>query len=837
MRISVASVVLLWSAALWSAPADLAVARRALGDGLWEIAARHAAAAAADAKDASARTTARLVELEALAGAGRAAEVQSRLEGWTDAQGERFRYWRAWAAVETGHAEEALALLEKPFAEQALTVQSLRLVARISVASGDRKSAVELFGKASEALASNVVARTENAMEWARALDGFGAASEAVGVLRKEGAVETPGPTGDAARLLAAELLEKTGDVKGGRDLRTRLVDGGTNTSERAYVLAACGLSESLFAAGSTNDALRVASNAVSRARVPALECQARFTLGFTLFACPGTRTEGQALVAETVRRFPENPFSDDAQLRLADGLLAAGDAEGAVRAYDVLLQSYPVHALDVHVLEGRGWALMRLGRRAEAVGLFARAAQVATNEQVKAWCSFKQGEALAEDGRFEEAAAVYGTVGAGELRVKARFNRADALQRARQKETALAEFSALFKEGGENAVDAGLRAAAIRSSLGQLEQAIEDYGNVVSKDAKRVPTIEQRVQALVGRGRAFYRAYRFRDAEKDFAAVAELQAARRDEMEFLKALCLYGDGRDREAYLAALHLLETVKDARMKGDLLLWLAKYDAGRREWEAAIGSFRACAELPESSGLRRVEAYVRAARCAASIPDYRQVVELTGNVATNVVAKESTAEMTYVTEALLLQGEALIELARFDAAVLVLEQVERLPAPQPLLRRAAVSRADCLFAMGAGDANRYRGALDGYRAVLRLGDDLTDSMRIAVAYKLGLTLEKMRRLDEAADHYYQNVVLAYWDAVRPDAPESARRRWFDGTARDLFARSVLKLADYYESRGDDPKMAVKVLGYLVAARMPASEQAARRIARLKEKGGLR
>ena len=835
MRRSAFLAALLAVAALAGATNDLAVARRALGDGLWQVAARHAGSAASDPAQ---RTSARLVELEALAGAGRPAEILARLDAWKDADGDAFRYWRAWAHVELGDPGQARAVLEAPFADPVHAGLALRLAARIESAAGDPAAAFRYFAQASAALTNDAVARAQNAEEWARALAAAGKAAEGLDVLRTSGASAQKGAFGDAARLLEADLLERKGDAQGSLQVLEKLVAGGSNTSERAFVLAACGLSERFLSAGATNLAVRVASNAVARAANPDLACRAGYTLGFALLSSPSNRAAGVALVTGLVRKYPENPLSGEAQLRLADGLLAAGDAAGAVREYDILLQAYPSHALDAHVLEGRGWAFLRLGRRAEAVGLFARAAQVATNAEVKARCAFKQAEALAADGRHEEAAAVFGSIGHPGFRDSARFLQADALAHAKQSAQALEIFRAIFAEGGESAVEAELRVATLELALGHVEPAVEAYDRVLSETAPRKPAPEQRVRALSGRGRARYRAYRFADAQRDFAEVARLEPARRDEMDFLSALCLYGDGRDREAYDAGRRLLSTVADTPLRGDLQMWLAKYDAGRREWTSAIAGFEACAANRHVDDSRRVEALVRAIRCAVAMPDYPKAVELAGCVATNAVAVAALAkarpESALVAEALVLQGEALIELARFDEAVLVLDRAGHVPAPPAVLRRAGMARADCLFAMGADDAKRYRGALEAYRALMR-DDDLPDSQRISAAFKCGRALEKLGSLEEAADQYYSKVVLFYWDAVRPDAADGSRRRWFDGNARAVFARAAFILADYYEARGELDQ-ARKLLSYVVAARVPAADEAGRRIARLKEKGGL-
>lgn len=818
----------------------LFAARRALGDELWSVAARSAAEAAQQTTNGTLRAAARLVELEALARGGRAPEMLKRLAAWGEPPGDGFRYWRAWAAFACGQADRARHVLATPFAEPLYAALACRLAARAAAASGDRAAALALFAKASAALAADPVAHAENAVEWAHALDAFGDGAAARDVLEREKAMEVAGPAGDAARLLAADLLTRAGQAADGRRLFEWLVAGGTNTAERAYVHASCALADAAFAAGATNDAVRLASNAVRRARSPDLVRRAGFALGFALLADAATRARGYAEISALVRRFPDAPESGRAQLRLADALLAAGDAAAAAREYETLLQAYPGHALDAHVLEGRGRAFTRLARHAEAVGLFARAAQVATNAAVRARCLFARAEALAADARFEAAAAAYGAVPEGALRPQARLREAEALLRAGHAERGMSLLRALADAPGGVAVEAALRIAALDASRGHFEQAVAGYGAVLGATGARAPTAEQRVRALSGRGRALYRAYRFREASDDFAEVAKLQPGRRDEMGFLSALCLYGDGRDREAQDAARALLAVASDGPLKCDLQFWLAKFEAGRRAWAAAIAGFEASATNAHATATRRLDALVRAARCATALPDFPKVVELTGRVVAAAApadtAAKATDETPFVAEALVLQGEALKELARFDEAVLVFERAGRMPVSDALRARAETSRADCLFAMGANDAKCYRAALESYRALQR-GEKLTPSARLALAFKVARTYEKLRRFDEAAETYYTQVVLAYWNGVRPDGDgDAARRVWFDGAARAFFARAAFALADYYETRGE-LRQAARVLDYLVATRVPSADEAKRRMARLKEKGGFR
>lgn len=810
----------------------LVVARRALADELWSVANTNAVRAAADEGQ---RATARLVQLEALARAGRATNIVALARSWADEKSEGVRYWHAWALVEEHELEKARTLLAQPFADPVYAPLALRLAARLEMSAGDRAAAEAFFKQAAAAFGTNGSARVENAVEWASSLAQFGDIAGARNVLAAEKAVDSPGAAGDMARLLAADLAERTADTNTAQVLRRRLVDGGEGTDERAYVIAACNLAEDLWEAGETNKSIAVASNAVARATQPDLVRQAGFRLGFALLRRPESRAAGAAKISELLRRFPGTEESRVAHLHFADTLLAMGEAEAAEREFTALLQAYPEHALDVHVMAGRGWALLELGRRTEAVGLFSRAAQAATNAVDRAVCIFKQGDALMADGRFAEAADAYARVqpeGGTNLFARARFQRADALARAKRSDEAGAIFVELMDTSSDAdlAFAAGLRKAALESAACHFENAISIYTKLLKADSAL--TDSQRVDVLYRRGKAFYGAYRFAEAEADFAAVAKLQPARAAEMDYLSALCLYGAGRDEDAAAAVRKLLASGEVAgSLRAEVEFWLAKYEFGHRNYATALAGFVSCATNASLSAGRRIESLGRAARCCAAQSDYAGVVEFATRATTNSVAVRAisgkTPETAAVAEVFVLQGEALMEMARFNEAVLVLSRAQHLETTPELVRRAAVLKADCLFAMGADDDRRYLQALDAYRAVLR-DESLPPSQRLAVAFKVGRALEKLRRFEEAADQYYSQVVMAYYDGVNANT-------WFDGDACAFFTRAVFILADYYEARGE-VRPAIRVLEYLTG--VPAAREARKRIQRLeaKKKGGV-
>ena len=101
--------------------------------------------------------------------------------------------------------------------------------------------------------------------------------------------------------------------------------------------------------------------------------------------------------------------------------------------------------------------------------------------------------------------------------------------------------------------------------------------------------------------------------------------------------------------------------------------------------------------------------------------------------------STWKMPRFLKPLFIQGRALIELARFDEAVLVLERVAKDEStPKDVQFKAQMLKADALFAMGADNPVRYHSALDAYRT-LQLGADVSPSQKISIAFK------KARRLN--------------------------------------------------------------------------------------------
>ena len=476
--------------------------------------------------------------------------------------------------------------------------------------------------------------------------------------------------------------------------------------------------------------------------------------LGTALVRDPKTAAEGARLVRAIVKDAPDADGAQMAFLAVADAEMAAGDWNAADADYREAIEIWPDAAKSGAVQEGRGWVLQKLGRLDEALEAFRLAGSLAADDTARATAAAKEGDVLAALGRAEEAMAKYREV------------------IAKYPKTAVAE--------------------------------------------KLAPVV--RIRELEAKGRELYKAFRFGEARKTFAQVAEEDPSRSPRMDFFSMLCLYGEGRDDTAEKKAESLVESCPDKTVRAEAALWLAKFRYNRREWKESGRLFSECAEA--FKGDRKAEAMLWAARAAFADNDFKLAIQ----TSTKVV--EEHAGSPFQLQALLIQGEALMELARFDEAVLVLERVSSAEGTAATDRvRAQMLRADALYAMGADNPARYSSALDAYRAIL-FGGILAPSERIVVSFKIARSLEKLKRMNEAIEQYYNQVVLAYTRGREKNVK-------FNDDARAAFSRAAFRLADEFESGGNDTA-AIKALNHVANSDVQTAEEARRRIERISTKG---
>jgi len=672
---------------------DLALAREALRDGLWEVARTHAQCAEGD--------EARLVALEAYAREENWRGLLAAIDGMGYPTGEGYSYYRALALFNGGSAAAASNILAGvTFHDDDLRHAAARLRAAMAVAGHDL-----------------VAART---------------------------ILETDGGDAVDTKLALASVCSESGNRERAEQL-WRAVAADTNAAERAQAAAAVGL----------RDMARL--RALTAARSGAVRRLASLRLGVLQVGEDQTFAEGERLIRETVRDKPDAAGALEAFLALGEARIRRGEFAEADRLYSDALEIWPAAAKVASLHEGRGWVYEKLGRADRAIESFRLAEELAEDPERKASAGVKIADALAATGKDREATAAY-------------------------------------------------------------QRVLTNYPK--TKTAALVADVV-RLREAEASGRALYAAFKFDEARGVFESLAREDASRRDQMSYYAVLCLYGAGKYEAAERAAEALAADGRDASVRAQAVLWLAKLAYNRSHWRESVRHFRRFAEMAPASP-EVPQALVWSARASLAANDFEDVIATVAGLVSGHPDSPACAA------GMLAQGEALIELARFDEAVMVLDRAALVPGVSDADRVAAgVMRADALFAMGADNPARYRAALDAYGAI-RTSEALSPGMELALSFKIALALEKLKRVDEAIDMYYTQVVLAY----RTGRIAGTR---YDEAARATFARAAFRLADEYESRGRI-RQAVHVLDLVRTSDVQASGEAANRIEKMTQKGML-
>lgn len=612
--------------------------------------------------------------------------------------------------------------------------------------------------------------------------------------------------SGDVGRLVVLESFANEGRWS---DVRTELekVERPEGNPAFGYYAAVCDgrLSEALeflrmggSEAGQAESKMLEADLCVKGGRLPDArrlwaEVVAMTNAGERAFALASVNLGDEQAMRRAYRRTLFLPRKRMVGLRLGRALLDRDETreEGARLVRAIVADSPDTDgACDAFVALAASEIAAR--RWKDAVGTLSEATEIWQDAVRRADVHEYRGEALFRLCRYDEARAAF---------VRARDLAADDETRAR----------AILKEG-----DALAELGRGEESMARYRTVIERYAGTQTAIAlRRIVRLREREEE----GREAYRGYRFDEAMKAFAEVAREDPDRSARMAYYRVLCLYGLRQDAEAVAEARALAEGCPDESVRANALLWLAKSTYNRGEWRDAAMRFSAFVEMRPNDAYAP-EALLWAARAAYFANDFSLAIQ----AVTRLVERYSEASV--VPPALVVQAEALIEQARFGEAILVLDRAassER--ASRAERQKARLLKADALFAMGADNPARYQLALKAYRAVI---DDeaLAPGERLTVAFKIGRTLEKLRRPEEATDQYYSQVILAYRDG-------RAHGERFGSDGEATFVRAAFRLADGFEAHGRDYQ-AVGVLKLVVESGIPASREAEKRIERISKKG---
>ncbi len=799
----------------------LKIAHEALSDNLHRVAQVNAEKALKDS-NATNRQVALEILLESLARQNKYAEVLNVLEQNSSivvsARNEdSLRYWRVLALFNEERFNDIANIINSGSVgtNSFYDVATMRIAARTRALSGDVAGATELFAKV-DLSTTNLTIRTSNALEWAVSLDKRAQYDEALDVLKQLSQFGVNNTFVNEGALLRGRILMRLGRVVEG----TRIMDAlamNEHVAEIPRVQALVEMSVYKLDSALTNEAVAYARSAYERAQLAETRKLAGFRLGDLLCNSADTIEEGAKIIKALVREFPEHSDSMHAHLKLADSYLQLNQAEQAAAEYRVFLETYPSSALDVRVLQGRGWALFKLKRFTEAGLTFEKAAELTDVPAEKVECVFKRCDALMAAGRYVDAANAYADLNKRfpdlELAGKALYLSAEALERAGDMDAALALYlkTAQRYPHKDVASDSLLRAASIQSAKRELDQALDIYSLVL----KNFTNNSVVAKSYLGRGKVYYSKFQFDKAMQDFAAVAEVAPDRIDEARYFLILTLYGLGRDSEALESAGAFVIGFPNSNFLPDMLLWLGKFHFNRSNFVEAVKYFKAYATGFEDRKWADA-ALLWQARALFSGGDYTLAIETIAKMVSRF------PESSRILEARFVQAESLIELARFDAAILLLDNILEQDPESVWGRKALLRKGNCLFALGAGNRVRYEDALAVYQRATQM-PGLTSAALIELFYKTGRCLEKLERFDEAVDCYYSQVLLRY-------LKDKATGTWYNEETLSLVVRAAFSVAEIFEKKGEY-EQAVSVLEKIRKSVSAASDEALRRINVLK------
>lgn len=748
----------------------------------------------------------------AIAAQGRPLDVLALLDRNVDisALGDRriFDYWRAHSLLRLGKIDEALsvAMPEARMATRTNDVVNLRLV-RV----------------AAEAYAAQGTA------------EGDALASKALDFLF-DGAKDVDMPL-DGARLLRSRLLARSGDTAGAKRM---LSDLSTDEKADSHVRAAACLDLVEMSGTNYESAVRAA---IAMERLPLGRDAPAYLIpcGRTLIARADTISDGASLLKRAIRIDPVSREAADAQYALSWAWLSIGSNELAAAEFQAYRETYgATYGNGAIAKAGQALALRAMGVNDEAASLFQKAAKETTNAFLSATCVLLAGESVLAAERYQSAAAILEkvfTVSANatdeglrvlrhvhpadaadaprRIEALARIHAADALERSGEASRALAlydEVAADAGRGNDIAETALYRAALLlertATDVAGGDGAIDRYSRLASSTTNA----PLRALAILGRGRLRYARRSLAAAISDFMEVEKAGFESVAEARLCRVYALYGLGRDEEALAAAEETIAAGTGGTTLPDITLWLGQYRYNEGDMTKAEAIFADFADRwPDDP--RSPATLLWAAKAAMARSENLRAVGLLAALG------ERYPDDPAIQEARLLQGHVLCNLARFEDAVLVLDDaIAKAPAGEFAVR-ALIMKGDALFALSGSSRSSVTNALAAYGAA-RSRTDASPSQMLECGFKMARCFERGGDADGACSRYYEDVVLPYLKIADEASPED----------RDFFEQAAFAAARLLEARGD-VNAALSMLRHVADAGGQGVERASHEMARIR------
>jgi TolA-binding protein len=727
-------------------------------------------------------------------------------------------YWLARAKFETGKISEALEILLKRgndewTGELGWRVDRLRILCLVRVRRFEE--ALPLFAAFDKEYPASPE-RSAHLIEWAQVMQLAGKKSESADVLRRL-VKEENGIDAQKAACLLAELYVSSTNLQGAMEVILPLA-----RNEKAHrelraeaLLILAGINTLQF---KTNEVISALTNAIAMAHEPVTRRRGSILLG-QRYIDYGNLAEGAATLKKVIASAPGEPGAEALQMKIAESMLAGGSNLAAVEEFQYYLETYTNSAGRASAYYGRGLALFKLERYAEAATAFLRAHSLFPSSDRKQECLFKAADAFFANGQFQPAAEHYerilkehpdsALVTQVLLQAGLAWMRAGDMARAEERLRGLS----FGHSDSPYAPEAWLRLGEVIMLQGRNKEALEHFDALSAKCTNRAVCAD----ALLFRGTIRYRAMELSEAVKDFQRVvkdfAETPAAERAAYDL--AVCFYRLGEIKKAQAQCADFFDRYPGSPLIPSVVFWQAEMEYNRGNRPEAMNKFLGFADKYTNSPLV-AEALLRAGMVTAEQKDYLKANDLFNRLARDYPSSRAFPEARFA------QSDVLCQLGRFaDAIVLLDEIINKFPASD-LVIPAWGRKGDCHFSLAAEDAKRYAEAIKCFQVVVASPKSGFPAV-IQAEYKIGRCLSKQSRGKEAVEHYYQKVMVPFLDAwSRGKTQEEAGIIWF--------TRAAFDAADLLEADKDYRRM-VNILQRVVDTGLPAAKEAEARILKIK------
>lgn len=727
-------------------------------------------------------------------------------------------YWLALAQFKKGLADKALETvsdIEKKHGENDYSWRICRLKAQALMKTGNPAEAlkqIEYF----TGTYSNTPEYEANLLDYAKLLLQTNRTDDALAALKRlTGTGNVSKEKADGYFLLGKTLMTKSRWKEAIDSFAPVCKDAKINQDIRGE--AWFFISQSYTALTNYEDAIIAASNGISTAQNP--EIRRKSSGEMAILMIKTGKEGGAALLKAVIKSEPNSPYSADLQLKLAGLLLDKGRNAEAIDEFQIYLDAYQDIPGMATAYSGRGWGLFRTERFAESAASFKKAYELSRNMAQKEKCLFKIGDAYFANGQYKLASEAYAQFikefPASDMIPNALYQAACSEIKTGDVEGAEKYFGELLNKFSNSvfAEQAYLRLGELKYDEAKYDEAIEHFNKLINIYSNSIFVAD----AVHGRGTTKYRMQRLQEAVTDFDFVLKNypQSAVAENASYERGICYYRMGNETETLNVFSDFLKNYPKSKHVADIQFWLAQYEYNHGNREAAEKQFLDFAGTYKDNPSSQ-DALLRAGLSAYDRRQYVRAIEIFNKLAKDYSASKKLPEARFA------QANALCELGRFADAILIYEEIINKYPDSDYMVSSWGRKGDCCFTLGMDNPKRYEESIKAYQVVIDSQKADAD-MLLQAAYKIGRSIEKAGKEQDALEQYYDKVMIPFLqDKEKGTIHSESSKLWFSRAAND--AVNILE-------KKKDWKRAVSLLERIAKADVPASKEAGERAKKIR------